>query len=90
MFRIIKFITNIGLERSIKICFKLFFGRLSILPFEYFYKPVILVIILYKTARNNKKNIGNKIRNFLILTKFLKGVKITRIKPIKVLIKKRG
>ena len=31
-----------------------------------------------------------KIRNFFILNKFLNGAKITKIKPAKLLIKKRG
>ena len=34
--------------------------------------------------------IGTRIRNFLILNKFRNGVKITKINPIKLLIKKRG
>ena len=39
---------------------------------------------------NSKKAIGTKIRNFLIFNKFLKGVKITKIKPAKLLIKNLG
>lgn len=39
---------------------------------------------------NNKKTMGAKIRNFFILNKFLTGVKITRIKPAKLLIKNLG
>ena len=31
-----------------------------------------------------------KIRSFLILNKFLKGAKMTKIKPATLLIKKRG
>ena len=37
------------------------------------------------------KTVTNSInRNLGILSKFLKGAKITRIKPIELLIKKRG
>ena len=54
------------------------------------YKPVILVRIKYKIIINNINTIGTKIRNFLILNKFRKGVKITRINPAILLIKNRG
>ena len=40
--------------------------------------------------RNNKNPTITKILSFLILNKFLKGAKITKIKPAKLLIKKRG
>ena len=39
---------------------------------------------------NNTKPIITKRRSFLILSKFLNGAKITKIKPAKLLIKKRG
>ena len=54
------------------------------------YKPTILIRIAYKTAINNTNPIITKIRSFLILNKFLNGAKITKIKPAKLLIKKRG
>ena len=44
----------------------------------------------YKIATNSTKPIITKMRSFLILNKFLNGVKITRIKPAKLLMKKRG
>ena len=40
--------------------------------------------------KNNKINKIKNIRNFDILNKFLKGVRITSNKPIKLLMKKRG
>ena len=55
-----------------------------------FYKPTILVRTVYRTPINTITPITTKIRNFLILNKFLKGATITRIKPAKLLIKKRG
>ena len=48
------------------------------------------MMIAYKIAINNKNPIITKIRSFLILNKFLNGVKITKIRPVKLLIKKRG
>ena len=57
---------------------------------EQSYKPVILVKILDKIPRNKIKIIGKINRNFLILNRFLKGARIIKIKPTKLLIKKRG
>lgn len=54
------------------------------------YMAVILPIIKYKVPITSKINNGIKMRNFLILNKFLKGAKITRIKPATLLIKNRG
>ena len=54
------------------------------------YKPIIFIIILYRIIRNNKINRIKNIRSFGTLNKFLKGVKIIKIKPAKLLIKKRG
>ncbi len=46
--------------------------------------------IVYKLIKNSRrKNIKN-IRSFGILNKFLSGVKIIKINPVKLLIKKRG
>jgi len=50
----------------------------------------MLVKIFDKIPRNKIKIIGKIKRNFFILNKFLIGVKITNIKPIKLLTKKRG
>jgi len=44
----------------------------------------------YKIPRNKKNDRITKIRSFLILNKFLNGAKITKIRPAKLLIKKRG
>ena len=44
----------------------------------------------YKIPTNKINDKITKIRSFLILNKFLKGAKITKIKPAKLLIKKRG
>jgi hypothetical protein len=46
--------------------------------------------MLYKSIINNKTDIIKTIRNLGILNKFLNGAKITKIKPTKLLIKKRG
>lgn len=54
------------------------------------YKPIIFIRILDKAKRNNKRNIIKNIRNFDVLNKLLKGVKITKINPIRLLIKNRG
>lgn len=54
------------------------------------YKPTIILRILYKLIKNNIIKITNKKRIFEFLNKFLKGVNITKIKPIKVLIKNLG
>lgn len=50
----------------------------------------MLLIIKDKITRNKIKEIITKMRSFLILNKFLNGAKIIRIKPAKLLIKKRG
>jgi hypothetical protein len=55
-----------------------------------FYEPVIVRRIQEIVKTNNKTPMGTKIRNFLIFNKFRKGVRITRIKPAKLLIKNRG
>ena len=47
-------------------------------------------MIQYNSTIKNKKDIIKRIRNFGTLNKFLNGAKITKIKPIKLLIKKRG
>ena len=47
-------------------------------------------IIVYKTRINKRNPIITKKRSFLILKRFLNGAKITKIKPAKLLIKKRG
>ena len=63
---------------------------LNIFYLNNFYKPTILIIILYKSRIINKKNTTRKMRNFGTLNKFLNGAKITRIKPTKLLIKNLG
>ena len=52
--------------------------------------PVILIKTFDKTPINKTKTIGKIKRNFLIFKRFLTGVRITNIKPIKLLTKKRG
>ena len=47
-------------------------------------------MMAYKIPINKKNPKITKIRSFLILNKFLNGVKITKIKPAKLLMKKRG
>ena len=54
------------------------------------YKPTIFIRILYKVTKNNKTNIIKTKRNFGVLNKFRKGVKIIKINPNKLLIKNRG
>ena len=54
------------------------------------YKAVILTITLKRSPRANTKNTTKKTRNFRILNKFLKGVRIIIIKPATLLIKNRG
>lgn len=50
----------------------------------------MFIIILYKLINNNiDKNI-NTILSFGVFIKVLNGVKITKINPIKLLIKNRG
>ena len=45
---------------------------------------------MYKSIKNIIKNTTKTARNFLILNKFLKGVRITKIKPATLLMKNRG
>ena len=47
-------------------------------------------MIVYKIVINTINPIMTKNRSFFILNKFLNGAKITKIKPAKLLIKKRG
>ena len=54
------------------------------------YRPTIVFKIVYKPIKNNMRNKIKNIRNLGILNKFLKGVKITKIKPVTLLIKNRG
>ena len=44
----------------------------------------------YKIPTNRINPIITKRRSFLIFNKFLKGAKITKIKPARLLMKKRG
>jgi len=54
------------------------------------YKAIIFFIIKYKLKiKTNKNKIAN-IRSLGILNKFLNGVKITKIRPVTLLIKNRG
>ena len=50
----------------------------------------MLVIIVYKQKIKNKSEAIITRRNFWILNKFLKGDKIIKIRPAKLLIKNRG
>ena len=50
----------------------------------------MLTKIKYKLARNPIKTKGKMIRNFFIFNKLRNGVKITKIKPAKLLIKNLG
>ena len=55
-----------------------------------FYNPIIFWIIVYK-VNVNKINAKIKMRrNFLILNRFLNGVKIIMTRPVKLLMKNRG
>ena len=54
------------------------------------YTPVIFLITKYKNKPNRKQVSSKKIRNFGTLNKFLRGAKITKINPAKLLIKNRG
>ena len=54
------------------------------------YKPVILIIIKYIIKIIKMIEIIKKSLSFGILNKFRKGVRITKIKPIKLLTKNRG
>ena len=46
--------------------------------------------MVYNVIKKSIKNKITNIRNFEFLNKFLKGVKIIRINPIKLLTKNRG
>ena len=50
----------------------------------------MFLITRYKSIKNNINNIIKTTRNFLILNKFLKGTRITKIKPDTLLMKNRG
>ena len=50
----------------------------------------MLIKIKYKLIRNNTLKRIKITRDLGFLNRFLKGVKITRIKPTKLLIKNRG
>ena len=54
------------------------------------YNPTILIKIKYKVIRNNKLKTINSIRDFGFLNKFRNGVKMTKIKPTRLLTKNRG
>ena len=54
------------------------------------YKPVILTIIVYIMRTIKLKEKIKKNLNFGILNRFRKGVRIIKIKPIKLLTKNRG
>ena len=66
-------------------------GTIKFLNYENsIYNPTIFLRIKYNNVINVKIDRINRIRNLGTFNKFLKGAKITRIKPIKLLIKKRG
>ena len=52
--------------------------------------PNIFIRIVYKLIKNKIRNIIKNVRDLVFLSKFLKGVKITKINPNKLLIKNRG
>jgi len=54
------------------------------------YKPIIFISTVYNPIKKSIKNIIKGIRSFEFLNRFLKGVKIIRISPTKLLIKNRG
>jgi hypothetical protein len=54
------------------------------------YKPTIVLRIKYKLTKNTIINKIKNIRSLGILNKFLKGVNITNISPVTLLIKNRG
>ena len=54
------------------------------------YRPTIFRIVKYNNNINVKIDNNNTILNLGTLNKFFKGAKITKSKPIKLLIKKRG
>jgi len=55
-----------------------------------YYNPTIALRIKYKLVKKTIRNTIKNTRNFGILNKFLKGVKITKINPVTLLIKNRG
>ena len=54
------------------------------------HKPTIFLRTLYKPIKNKIRNIIKNTRDLEFLNKFLKGVKITKINPNRLLIKNRG
>ena len=64
------------------------FNNNSVRKFNY--SPTIVLRIRYKLRIKRIPKIIKPIRDFGFLNKFRKGVKITKIKPIKLLIKNRG
>ena len=54
------------------------------------YKPTIFLKIINKLLKKSKRTKIKKIRNLDVLNKFLKGVKITNIRPARLLIKNLG
>ena len=53
-------------------------------------KPTIFLKITNKLIKKNRRTKIKKIRSLDVLNKFLKGVKITNIKPARLLIKNLG
>ena len=49
-----------------------------------------MIIILYSPMNIKKTQINKKVRSLAILNKFLKGVRITKIKPVRLLTKNLG
>ena len=54
------------------------------------YKPSIFISIEYNPIKKSIRNIIKNIRSLEFLNKFLKGVKIIKINPTKLLTKNRG
>ena len=54
------------------------------------YKLNIFISIVYNPIKKSIRNIIKNIRSLEFLNKFLKGVKIIRINPAKLLTKNRG
>lgn len=50
----------------------------------------MFLITAYKLKKNNRRNKIKSKRNFDVFKRFLKGVSIIKINPVKLLIKKRG
>ena len=74
---------------NIVICSLLIFFLINCSKFN-IYKPNIFISIVYNPMKKNIINIIKNIRSLEFLNKFLKGVKIIKINPIKLLIKNRG